>query len=112
MIRLLAALVPVLSLVVVTGAARADEAWPAAGINTLRTVCYSQPRPDVPAAYLAAYCTCYVALVPTNVPWNDWFLVDLAIKTKGIQNLDASEKHTMVQALLDATYCLQKHVPQ
>jgi hypothetical protein len=87
-------------------------AWPAAGIATLRTTCYQQPRKDVPPRSLDAYCTCYVDLTPRNVTWQDWLLIDLAIKTKGIQNLDAQERSILTKALQDATYCFQKNVPQ
>lgn len=79
--------------------------WPSAGIGTLRTICYQQPRKDVPSPLLDAYCTCYIDLVPRNVSWQGWLLVDLAIGTKGLQNLDAQEKSIAIKALEDATYC-------
>jgi hypothetical protein len=47
-----------------------------------------------------------------NISWNDWLLVDLAIGAKGLQNLDAQEKHIIGQALEDEAYCSQKYVPQ
>jgi hypothetical protein len=91
--------------------ANADD-WPAAGTDTLRTICYQKPRTDVPRDYLDAYCICYVGLVKSNVPWNDWLLLDLAVRIKGIQNLDAQEKHIAILVLEDATYCFWKYIPQ
>jgi hypothetical protein len=95
----------------IPAAAKADG-WPQEGVNTLRKICYQQPRRDVPPQYLNAYCGCYVNLVPSNIAWNDWLLLDEAVRVKGRQNLDAQEKAIIISVLDDATYCFLKYVPQ
>jgi hypothetical protein len=88
------------------------DSWPAAGINLLRTVCFEKPQPYVPKESRDAYCTCYISIVPKNVSWQDYLLIDSAITAKGVQNLDPEEKYIFGRMLAAANYCIQKNVRQ
>ncbi len=86
--------------------------WPQAGISNFQADCYKQPPSNVPRRSLKAFCTCYVQYVPRNVPWREWLLLDLAIKTKGALSLDSRETAIMARVLTVGAYCSEKIVSQ
>lgn len=88
-----------------------SSTWPLEGINTITKICREQPRKDVPAKYQGQYCVCFVEFMQKNVKWKDWLLLDLALQTKGLQNIDAQEKAIMAQVLDNTAYCSTKIVP-
>ena len=56
----------------------------------------------------ATYWDCYVDLTQKTVPWRDFLLLNSAISTKGLAELDAEEKTIMGKMLEAAFYCSQK----
>ena len=86
--------------------------WTTERLSRPRTECYQQPPATVPARSVGSFCTCYLDYLPKNVSWREWLLVDLAIKTKGLQNLDAQETSLLTKILTVTAYCAEKLASQ
>jgi hypothetical protein len=82
-------------------------AYPPAVIKTIQTTCHQ--RRDVPASLMDAYCGCYVTRLQSDVSWQDWLLLDAAIRAKSPQGLGADERKILGVVFQDTFYCYQKY---
>jgi hypothetical protein len=82
-------------------------AYPPAIVETIQTTCHQ--RRDVPASSMDAYCGCYVARLQSDVSWQNWLLLDAAIRAKSPQGLGTDEKKILGVVFQDTFYCYQKY---
>jgi hypothetical protein len=83
-------------------------AYPPEAIKTIQTTC--RQRLDVPASLMDAYCGCYVTRLVSDISWQDWLLLDAAVRAKGTEGLGVDEKKILGLAFQDTFYCYQKYV--
>jgi hypothetical protein len=75
--------------------------------KTIQTTC--RQRRDVPASSVDAYCDCYIARLQSNVPLQDWLVLDAAIRAKSPQGLGANERKILGVVFQDTFDCYQKY---
>jgi hypothetical protein len=86
--------------------------WPPDAITKSAAECHKSPPSDVPATSMDAYCTCAVDLTAKNIRRREFLLLDSAVRTKGMQNLDAQEKSILAKWLEARHYCSLKNARQ
>jgi hypothetical protein len=83
-------------------------AYPPEAIKAIQTTC--RERHDVPASLMDTFCGCYVTRLQSDISWQDWLLLDAAIRGKSPQGLGADERKILGLVFQDTFYCYQKYV--